>query len=98
MPVKIALLKPGASQLLSQLVQVGLVVATWPALPAMEPGLKIIDFSAQASFATPLPSSVFFCFFCKKCCEAVAKLQCPSRDCPQTGSSVFGRFSGSFTS
>jgi hypothetical protein len=52
MPVKIALLKPGASQLLSQLVQVGLVSATWPALLAIVPGFKIIDFSGQANFAS----------------------------------------------
>ena len=52
MPVKTALLKPGTSQLLGQLVQVGLVSATWPASLAMEPGFKIIDFSGQASFAT----------------------------------------------
>jgi hypothetical protein len=53
MPLKIALLKPGASQLLSQLVQVGLALATWPAPLAMVPGFKIIDFSGQANFASP---------------------------------------------
>jgi hypothetical protein len=51
MLVKIALLKSETSQLLDQLVQVGLALATWPALLAMEPDFKIIDFSEQASSA-----------------------------------------------
>ena len=52
MPVKTALFKPAVSQLLGQLVQVGLVAAIWSAELTMTAGLKIIDFSGQASFAT----------------------------------------------
>ena len=52
MPVKTALFKPAVSQLLGQLIQVGLVAAIWSAELTMTAGLKIIDFSGQASFAT----------------------------------------------
>ena len=60
MPVKTALLKPDTSQLLGQLVQVGLVAATWPAPLAMESGFKIIDFSGQASSATTSNARAIF--------------------------------------
>jgi hypothetical protein len=51
MLVKTALFKSVVSRLLDQLVQVGLVAAIWSAELTMTAGLKIIDFSGQASFA-----------------------------------------------
>jgi len=54
MPIKITLLKPGTSQLLGQLIQVGLVAATWPAALAWRLALKSSIFPGKRVSQLPL--------------------------------------------
>ena len=51
-PVKTALLDTAASQLLIQLIQIGIVATTRPSDVAVAAVSKNIDFSGQASFVT----------------------------------------------